>query len=148
MLTCLCLQEFVEVASQLDPGEGTTSSLKMDVRSTLPNSAKKLTILSRYLLKLLHVCSPAAWKSHIASIMIYRCVGQALAQSFDPRGSIKEFNWDVLTDGLLTPDDLKMIWFFIEREVSFIIFLALSLSLSIPPSLCTHPSHTCSKVAC
>jgi hypothetical protein len=50
--------------------------------------------------------------------MIYRCVGQALAQSFDPRGSLNEFNWDVLTDGLLTPDDLKMVWFFIEREVS------------------------------
>ena len=64
------------------------------------------------------VLFPTAWKSHIASIIIYRCVGQALAQSFDPRGSLREFNWDVLTDGLLTPDDLKMIWFFIEREVS------------------------------
>ena len=64
------------------------------------------------------VLFPTAWKSHIASIIIYRCVGQALAQSFDPRGSLKEFNWDVLTDGLLTPDDLKMVWFFIEREVS------------------------------
>ena len=51
--------------------------------------------------------------------MVYRCVGQALAQSFDPRGSLKEFNWDALTDGLLTPDDLKMVWFFIEREVRF-----------------------------
>ena len=135
MLTCLRLQEFVEervaLASQLDPGEGITSSLKMDVWSTLHSAAKKLTILSRCLLKLLHFCFPAAWKAHIASIMIYRCVGQALAQSFDPRGSIKEFNWDVLTNGLLTPDDLKMIWFFIEREVNYIIFSSLSPSLPL-----------------
>ena len=94
--------------------------------------------------KLPHLCSPAAWKSHIASIVIYRCVGQALAQSFDPRGSIKEFNWDVLTDGLITPDDLKMIWFFIEREVSFKWMILATEICSIKsviqqPSLSPHP---------
>ena len=58
--------------------------------------------------------------THIASILVYRCVGQALVQSFDPRGHIKEFKWDFLSDGLLTPDDLQMVWFFIEREVNSI----------------------------
>ena len=59
----------------------------------------------------------AAWMNHIASILVYRCVGQAMARSVDPRGKLKEFRWDILSDGLLTPDDLKMVWFFIEREV-------------------------------
>ena len=55
----------------------------------------------------------------MASILVYRCVGQALARSFDPRDNLKEFRWDVLSDGLFTADDLKMVWFFIKREVSY-----------------------------
>ena len=60
-----------------------------------------------------------AWMNHIASILVYRCVGQAMARSVDPRGNLQEFKWDILCDGLLTPEDLKMVWFFIEREVPF-----------------------------
>ena len=60
----------------------------------------------------------AAWMSHIASIACYRCVNHARERSLDPQGSLQESECNASLSGVfLTPHDLKMIWFFVDREV-------------------------------
>ncbi len=62
---------------------------------------------------------PTAWLSHVASILICRCVQSALAKSCDYRERPQEANWaEVIKEVAMPEDDLKLVWLFIKKEVS------------------------------
>ena len=61
--------------------------------------------------------SPPAWMTHIASVVVHRCVTHALAQSLDPRAHLNDINWDLMSERLLTAEDAKMLWYYIQKEV-------------------------------
>jgi hypothetical protein len=54
--------------------------------------------------------------THIASLVVHRCAQQAESRGLDPRGHLSEINWSQMLDGLLGPEDLQMMWYFIRRE--------------------------------
>lgn len=60
---------------------------------------------------------PLAWMTHMASMVMHKCVTQALARSVDPRAHLNEINWEVMSERLLSGEDIKMLWYYIRKEV-------------------------------
>ena len=58
-----------------------------------------------------------AWMTHVAAVVVHRCVTQALEQSIDPRTHLNDTNWGSMSEGLLKTKDIKMLWYYIQKEV-------------------------------
>ena len=58
-----------------------------------------------------------AWMTHMASMVVHKCVTQAVARCIDPRGHLNEINWEVMSERLLSGEDMKMLWYYIKKEV-------------------------------
>ena len=54
----------------------------------------------------------------MGSLLVHRCSQRADACGLDPRDHLSDINWSKMVDGLLLPQDLHLIWYFIRREVS------------------------------
>ena len=63
--------------------------------------------------------SPEAWMGHMASLLVHRCAQRADACGLDPRHHLSDINWSKMVDGLLRPQDMHLIWYYIRREVSY-----------------------------
>ena len=50
-------------------------------------------------------------------MVMHKCVTQALARSVDPRAHLNEINWEVMSERLLSGEDIKMLWYYIRKEV-------------------------------
>ena len=68
-----------------------------------------------------------AWMSHIAAVVVYRCISEAMRRSFDPRVHLSDINWTLMVEGLLSSEDMKKVWYYIGKEVCILI------------SVCTFP---------
>jgi len=55
--------------------------------------------------------------THMASVVAHRCVTQALSQSIDPRAHLNEINYELMSERLLRAEDVKMLWYYIRKEV-------------------------------
>ena len=53
----------------------------------------------------------------MASMVVHKCVTQAVARCIDPRGHLNEINWEVMSERLLSGEDMKMLWYYIKKEV-------------------------------
>ncbi|CAI8010131.1 High mobility group protein DSP1 [Geodia barretti] len=62
--------------------------------------------------------SPGSWMAHMGSLLVHRCAQRADACGLDPRDHLSDINWSKMVDGLLLPQDLHLIWYFIRREYS------------------------------
>ena len=86
-------------------------------------------------LTLLHTLPPPpsspAWCKHIGSLLIYRCVCQAMMMSLDPREH-DQVNWGVLAGGFVSAKDLELIWCLIKREVCILDSVTMCISTVIP----------------
>ena len=69
----------------------------------------------------------------MASMVMHKCVTQALARSVDPRAHLNEINWEVMSERLLSGEDIKMLWYYIRKEVCVCVCIVPGLhSVAFP----------------
>lgn len=83
---------------------------------------------------------PLAWMTHMASMVMHKCVTQALARSVDPRAHLNEINWEVMSERLLSGEDIKMLWYYIRKEVCALYQAGLLQSAAFLFSYSNFPS--------
>ena len=63
----------------------------------------------------------------MASMVVHKCVTQAVARCIDPRGHLNEINWEVMSERLLSGEDMKMLWYYIKKEVCVCVCVCVCL---------------------
>ena len=88
-----------------------------------------INIVVVFLLLLCHFV--AAYLSHLGSIVAYRYVSRAVSQSIDPRNQLVLFNDILEKDSCLTSEDVRMMWYFIMKEVCVCMYVCVYMYMYV-----------------